>query len=263
MLPCWPCPAVIAHRGASAHAPENTLAAFELAASQGAEALEFDVKLTGDGHVIILHDQTVDRTTNGSGDLRRMPLAAVRELDAGVRFPEKYAGERIPLLSEVLEALGKKLFLNIELTNYATPLDGLVPKVVELVAKFGLQERILFSSFFPRNLAQARKLLPGVPLGLLAWPGWMGWPARAFAFRSNIYQAFHPCLADVTPALVSRVQAAGRRIHVWTVNAEADLKRMIGCGVDGIFTDDPALACRLRGGTDDRRPLARPGRSAH
>jgi glycerophosphoryl diester phosphodiesterase len=247
MLSQWPRPAVIAHRGASAHAPENTLSAFELAVEQGADAIEFDVKLTQDGQVVILHDQTVDRTTNGSGDLRRLPLVAVRELDAGVRFPENYAGERIPLLSEVLEAVGKKLFINIELTNYATPLDTLVPKVVELVKKFGLQERILFSSFFPHNLARAHKLLPEVPCGLLAWAGWMGWPARAFGFRRDVYQALHPNLAEVTPGLVYRVQAARRRVHVWTVNAEADLKRMIGYGVDGFFTDDPALACRLLG----------------
>ena len=247
MLTHWPRPTVIAHRGASACAPENTLAAFELAVAQGADAIELDVKLTQDGHVVVLHDQTVDRTTNGSGELRRMPLAAIRELDAGVRFPEKYAGERIPLLSEVLEAVGKKLFVNIELTNYATPLDALVPKVVDLVKQFGSQDRILFSSFFPHNLARARKLLPEVPCGLLAWGGRMGWSARSFGFRRDVYQALHPYLADVDPGLVYRVQAARRRIHVWTVNAEADLKRMIGYGVDGIFTDDPALACRLLG----------------
>jgi glycerophosphoryl diester phosphodiesterase len=218
-----------------------------MAAEMGADAIEFDVKLTADGQVIVIHDQTVDRTTDGRGDLRELPLAAVRELDAGVRFGEQFRGERIPTLEQIFEAVGRRIFINVELTNYATPLDRLVPGVVELVRKFGLQERVLFSSFFPHNLAKAKKLLPQVPCGLLVWAGWMGWWGRSFGFRSDVYHALHPHLRNVTPGLVQRVQAAGRRLHVWTVNAEADLQHMIDWGVDGIFTDDPALAGRLLG----------------
>jgi glycerophosphoryl diester phosphodiesterase len=243
----WPRPAVIAHRGASAHAPENTLVAFELAIAQGADAIEFDVKLTRDGQVVVLHDQTLDRTTDGRGDLREFSLSALRDLDAGVHFSERFRGERIPTLEEVLEAVGRRILINIELTNYATPLDGLVPAVVDLVRKFGLEERVLFSSFFPHNLRRAKRLLPQVPCGLLTWAGWPGWGGRTLGFRRSVYQALHPHLRDVDAGLVRRVQAAGRRIHVWTVNAEADLERMIACGVDGIFTDDPALALRILG----------------
>ena len=127
------------------------------------------------------------------------------------------------------------------------PRDRLVPGVVELVKKFGLQERVLFSSFLPHNLVRAKKLLPQVPCGLLVWAGWMGWWGRAFGFRSNVYQALHPNLANVTPGLVKRVQAARRKVNVWTINTEADLKRMVAYGVDGMITDDPALAVRLLG----------------
>lgn len=243
----WPRPTVIAHRGASAHAPENTLAAFELAVAQGADAIEFDVKLTRDGHVVVLHDQTVDRTTDGRGDLREFPLEALRELDAGGRFDERFRGTRIPTLEEVFEAVGQRILMNIELTNYATPLDGLVPAVTALVKKFGLEERVLFSSFYPHNLRRAKRLLPQVPCGLLTWAGWMGWWGRTWGVRSRLYEALHPHLRDVDAGLVRRLQAAGRRVHVWTVNAEADLKRMIDAGVDGIFTDDPLLALRLLG----------------
>ncbi len=246
MWPDLPAPVIIAHRGDSAHAPENTLSAFRMAAEKGADAVEFDVKLSADGRVIVLHDQTVDRTTDGHGDVRSLPLAALRNLDAGARFEGRFPGERIPTLDEVFETVGKHLHVNIELTNYATPSDNLVSKVVELVVKHDLQDRVLFSSFFSRNLRMARALLPEVPRGLLAWASWLGFPARTFGWRRGYY-ALHPYLSDVNAGLVSRLHAAGKRLHVWTVNAEEDMKHMIALGVDGIFTDDPALLSRCLG----------------
>ncbi len=237
-------PVVIAHRGDSAHAPENTLAAFRQAAEKGADAIEFDVKLSADSEVIVLHDQTVDRTTDGHGDVRHLPLAALRDLDAGARFDPRFAGERIPTLEEVFEGVGTRLHMNIELTNYATPGDALVEKVAALVRKHAMQERVLFSSFFPGNLRKAARLLPEVPRGQLAWRGWMGWPARAFLWRGQF--ALHPYLTDVTPGLVARLHQAGKRVFVWTVNAEADMNHLLRLGVDGLFTDDPALLLRLR-----------------
>jgi glycerophosphoryl diester phosphodiesterase len=247
MWPDIPAPIVFAHRGDSAHAPENTLAAFRMAADKGAPAIEFDVKLSADGHVIVIHDQSVERTTDGRGDVRNLPLAALREMDAGGKVPGEFHGERIPTLEEVFETVGKRLYMNVELTNYATPFDRLVPSVVEMVRKFGLEKRVLFSSFFPHNLLKAAKLLPDVPRGLLAWAGWMGWWGRAFGFRSDVYGALHPYLSDVNPGLVERVHAAGRRVHVWTVNASEDIKRLVGSGVDGFFSDDPELALEVLG----------------
>ena len=239
-------PIIIAHRGDKTHAPENTLAAFKLAAENGADAIEFDVKLTADERVIVLHDQTVNRTTTGTGKIFQLPFAVVRNLDAGGWFSEDYRGERIPTLDEVFETVGKRLYINIELTNYATPGDGLVPKVVDLVKKHGLQDRMLFSSFFARNLQITRSLLPEVPRGLLCMRGLLGSWGRTFTWRGD-YFALHPYLTDVDPGLVNRVQAAGKRVHVWTVNSEEDLKRMIGLGVNAIITDDPVLALRLLG----------------
>jgi len=248
MLPDLPCPLIFAHRGASAHAPENTLAAFQQAIQEGALAVEFDVKLTADGEVVVLHDQTVNRTTDGQGDLRNIPLAGLRDLDAGSWFNEQFRGERIPTLAQVFEAYGRKLFMNIELTNYATPRDALVERVVGLVERFGLQEHTLFSSFFPSNLRKAGKLLPDVPRGLLAWPGLFGFWGRWVGYRNPCYQALHPHLSSISGSFVKNVQRTGRRIHVWTVNQEADMLRLFSWGVDGIFTDDPALALRISGG---------------
>ncbi len=241
MLENWPKPFIFAHRGSSAHAPENTLAAFELAVKQGADGVELDVKLSADGQVIVIHDQTVDRTTDGSGNVTQMTLPALLELDAGRFFSESYRRERIPTLDEVFETFGRRLLINVELTNYATPFDGLVPKVVELVRKHALEKRVLFSSFFPHNLRRARRLMPEVSRGLLAWAGWMGVWSRTWGWRGP-YQALHPYFTTVNERLVQRVHAAGRRAHAWTVNDEVAMRHLIALGVDGIFTDDPLLA---------------------
>lgn len=246
MLASLPKPLIFAHRGASAHAPENTLAAFELALAQNADAIELDVKLSADGNVVVIHDQTVDRTTNGHGRVKDLSLAQLKALDAGSFFSEKFRGEKIPTLEEVFEAVGRRTFINVELTNYNTPRDGLVETVCTLVKKLGLQERVLFSSFFAANLSKARTLLPEVPRGLLALNGLLGAWARSFGFAFGRYQALHPFLKDVTPQQVQRVHRLNRRIHVWTVNAAEDMRRLFSWGVDGIFTDDPGLAGQIR-----------------
>lgn len=239
-------PVIFAHRGASAHAPENTIAAFELALAQEADAIELDVKLSADGYVIVHHDATVDRTTNGKGRVKDLSLAELKKLDAGSFFSEKYQGEKIPTLEEVFDAVGKRTFINVELTNYNTPRDHLVETVCMLVKKHQMQKRIIFSSFFASNLSKARHFLPDVPRGLLALGGWMGIWARSFGFVFGKYQALHPYLRDTTQQQVSRVHRLNRRIHVWTVNKSEDMRRLFHWGVDGIFTDDPQLAVQLR-----------------
>ncbi len=234
-------PFYFAHRGASVHAPENTLAAFELAHKQGAPAIEFDVKLTADRFVVIHHDQTLDRTTDGSGSITRQPLAALRELDAGSKFSADFRGEKIPTLEAVFESLGKQVFMNVELTNYASPFDGLVDEVVKLVVRHGLEERILFSSFFPTNLSRARRLLPAVPRGQLFLPGGSGWWQRLAAKFMSL-QAEHPFKGDLNAADVQRAHAIGRRVYTWTVNDPSEMKSLRVLGVDAIFTDDPLLS---------------------
>jgi glycerophosphoryl diester phosphodiesterase len=247
MLWSLPRPVVFAHRGCSARAPENTLSAFALAAAEGADAVELDAKLTRDGEVVVIHDPTLERTTNGTGRVDQHPLSALRELDAGSRFSDGFRGERIPLLSEVFEAFGKKLFINVELTNYATPHDSLVTRVCELVKKHALQRRILLSSFVAGNLMQAARLLPDVPRGLLAKKGWPGLWARSFGFTLGDYAALHPHVSDISLRQVQRVQRLKRRVHVRTINAVEELRRLLAWGVDGIFTDDPRLALETIG----------------
>jgi glycerophosphoryl diester phosphodiesterase len=247
MLNTLPQPVIFAHRGASVHAPENTLAAFELALEQGADGIELDVKLSADGHVIVIHDATVDRTTGAHGRVKDLSLAELRSLDAGSFFSAKFQSEKIPTLEEVFESVGKQAFINIELTNYNTPRDNLVESACMLVKKFGMQKRVLFSSFLPRNLANARGFLPEVPTGLLALSGILGLWSRSFGFAFGKYDALHPNLKNVTQQQVYFVHRLQKRIHVWTVNEEADFRRLFKWGVDAVFTDDPQLAVKVRG----------------
>lgn len=240
-------PAIFAHRGASAHAPENTLAAFELAIEQGADGIELDVKLSADGQVVVIHDATVDRTTGAHGRVKDLSLAELRSLDAGNFFSAKFQNEKIPTLEEVFEAVGKRTFINVELTNYNTPRDHLVESVCALVKKFGVQKRVLFSSFLPSNLSNSRGYLPEVPTGLLALGGILGLWSRSFGFAFGRYDALHPNVRNATQQQIYFVHRLQKRIHVWTVNAETDLRRLFKWGVDGVFTDDPQLAVKVRG----------------
>jgi glycerophosphoryl diester phosphodiesterase len=238
----FPRPAIIAHRGASAYAPENTLASFELALRQGADAVELDAKLTADGHIVVIHDQTVDRTTQGSGKVRELTLAEIRKLDAGSHFDVAFKGEPVPTLEEVFKAVGQLTFINVELTNYASLADNLPDQVAALVRRMKLTRRVFFSSFNPIAILRIRKLLPECPAGLLAGPGVKGAWARSWIGRLLGYQALHPEQDDVTPKLVETAHRRNQPILVWTVNREDKMRQLFDMGVDGIFTDDPARA---------------------
>jgi glycerophosphoryl diester phosphodiesterase len=240
-----PQPVVFAHRGASAWAPENTLAAFRLAVEHGSPAIELDVKLTADRQVVVLHDQTVDRTTNGHGDLRRFTLADLREMDAGSPFSAQYQGERIPTLAEVFEAVGEQIYINIELTNYASTRDGLPEEVAGLVSKYAMQDRVMFSSFHARNLVRVSRLFPQTPVGLLALEGLAGRLARGLVGRWVSPAIIHPYFQDVNERFMRRQKHLHRRVHVWTVDDPQEMLRLASLGVHGIFTNDPRLALSI------------------
>ena len=241
-----PHPLIFAHRGASAHAPENTLAAFLVALQQGADGIELDAKLTADGHVVVIHDQTVDRTTKISGRVRDMPLEALLELDAGSHFDIAFKGEPIPTLQQVFERIGQEVLINIELSNYATPFDELPEKVAALIKRHHMAEWVVFSSFNPFALRRAQRLLPDVPIGLLALSGRRGGWARGRLGKLLIsYQSLHIELGDVTEALIKRIHGDENGLFVYTVNQASDMFRLFDQEVDGIYTDDPLLARRV------------------
>lgn len=224
-------PKIIAHRGASAYAPENTLAAFHLAQEHNADGIEFDVMLSVDGQVVVIHDDTVDRTTNGSGRVKDMTLAQLKQLELG-------DGEKLPTLAEVFEHFGGQILLNVELNNYTSIFNALPLKVADLVHTYGLEESVLLSSFNPINLPRLRSKLPQTRLGLITIPN----KANSWAWRLFKYDSLHPHYSDVNQELVSRIHAHQRQINVWTVNEPDEILRFAELGVDGIITNDPRHA---------------------
>jgi len=242
-------PIIFGHRGAKKYAPENTLASFKLALEMGADGIELDTQLTSDGQVVAYHDATVDRTTNGHGKVSKLPLAELRGLEAGSFFSEKFRGEKISTIDEVFETIGKRAVFNMELKNFSTPFDSLVEKLCDVVRRHAMQKNIIFSSFLPWDLKKAAQILPEVPRGLLTIKGRWGVWGRSFGFDFGDYDALHPNLNDVTPQQVQRVHKLKRKINVWTVNREEDMRRLFGWGVDGIITDDPQLAAQVKRGS--------------
>lgn len=234
-------PRVIAHRGASAYAPENTLSAFRMAVAQGAHAVEMDAKLTKDHAVVILHDATLERTTSGHGALHEHTYREIRQLDAGSHFSEDFRQERIPTLEEVLEAVGEHLLLNIELTNYARPLDALPELAAEIVHQFGLENRTLFSSFSPLALIKLRKIHPEMARALLVHPREPKLLRWLFQKLTRIH-AFHPHFSLVTPAMISYMRSKMLLTNTWTVNDPESMAKFFQWSVDGVITDYPDLA---------------------
>jgi glycerophosphoryl diester phosphodiesterase len=238
------CPLILAHRGASASAPENTLAAFALAIEHGADGIELDVTRCATGEVVVMHDATVDRTTDGSGAVTTLPLDALSALDAGAWFGPSWAGERVPLLQEVLELVGGQLRINIEIKREGSG-SGLEEQLAAQVRRHALQGEVIISSFSPRALRRIRRVAPELPRALLtalptppdlilAWAGPLLEP-----------QALHPPHRLISADMVQRAHLLGLRVNVWTVNDQADMARMIALKVDGIITDRPAELAQL------------------
>ncbi len=235
-----------AHRGASHDAPENTLAAFRLAAQQGADGIELDVTLSADGEVVVIHNDTVDATTDGSGAVSALPLAALKELDAGAWFGPDFAGERIPTLVEVFEALGGRVLINVELKGLSYKADGLEAKVAALIDRHNLAQRVIISAFNPLRLRRMRRVAPGLPLGFLhedQSPGWLRALATGLLIGVNP-EADHPCESLVTPAYLARMRRRAQRVNVWVVNDAARMRALRDMGADLIMTDRPDV---LRG----------------
>jgi glycerophosphoryl diester phosphodiesterase len=238
-------PAIIAHRGSSAYAPENTLAAFKVAVQQHADAIELDATLSGDNQVVVIHDDNVDRTTNGTGQIKSLNLFDLKCLDAGSKFNPAYHSERIPTLAEVFETVGQQIFINVELKNYSSPTDDLPDRVIALVKEYGLEISVILSSFNIIALIRARSLLPEIPLGLITIPGLAELTLRSKLVRLGPHLALHPNYIDVTPKLIKATHRANCLIRAYTVNQPDTMQKLFAAGVDGILTDDPLLAQKV------------------
>ncbi len=242
-------PLVLGHRGASEDAPENTLAAFRLAVEQGADGVELDVWRCRSGEVVVLHDEDARRVAGSPLRVRETTLPELRALDVGAWKGPRFRGERIPLLREVLEALPGAL-VNVELKSGGRDVR-LAEAVARDIARAGAAGRVIVSSFDFRLVSAFRLAAPAVPVGLL-FEGRHPWRLRtALAARLLRVAAVHPALELVTPARVARWRRRRLGVNVWTVDAPADVERLVALGVDALVTNAPgrtrALVRRLTG----------------
>lgn len=240
----------LAHQGANAAAPANTLAAFRLAAEMGADGIELDAQLSRDGEVVVIHDFAVDRTTDGRGAVRSMTLAQLKELDAGRWFDPTFAGERIPTLQEVFDTVGHCLLVNVEIKSLPGRSRGLEAEVVRLIEDNNLTHRVIASSFNPLALRQVKRLNPNIPTALLYAPGQPVFLRRAWLAAFAPHEFRHPHHTLVDERLMAWARREGYRVNTWTVNEPDEMRRLLALGVDGIITDYPdRLAEILAAGT--------------
>lgn len=237
---------VIGHRGASAYAPMNTLPAFELAANQGADGIELDVHLSKDGALIVLHDFTVDHTTNGVGLAREMTLAELKNLDAGAKFKTSFVGTRIPTLDEVFEHVGGRFtVINVEIKSETEQTDGVEQVTADCIRRHNMGNRVIVSSFNPLALRRFRQIAPEVPIGYLYAPDYTFLPEIMDALP---HEARHPHYSQITAEYMATARASGWRVNTWTVNDPLRARQMKTLGVDAVITDKPDLMIEaLRG----------------
>ncbi len=238
-------PLIFAHRGACSVAPENTLPAFEAAIRLGADGVELDVQYSSDGGLVVFHNPTLEKTSTGRGRVTAHTLAELRELDAGSWFAPEFAGVRIPTLDEVLTLLKGRLLVNIELKALDLASRSLGPDVVQVVRRHDMADQVVLSSFNPFAIRAAKEAGPEIETALLLSPDLPGWMRWGLTRRYSRADGLHPELAMVDQAYMARAQRRGMPVRVWTVNEEADIRRMIGLGVDAIITDVPDVARKL------------------
>lgn len=241
-------PLIIGHRGYPARFPENTLASFEGAILAGCDMIELDVTLTRDRKVIVIHDDTLDRTTNGKGPVRFHRLEEIRRLDAGSWFDPRFAMERVPELGEVLELTRNRCLVNIEIKASAfeagSPPDAVEHQVVELVKGSGTMEWVIVSSFDWRMLQRIAAMEHPPALAGISNQG----ADRRMVDRLLAMEAFswHPRFSALTPAQVALVHAANIKVFPWTITTRKEAEKLLAMGVDGLICNDPEVLRTLK-----------------
>ncbi|MBN9333558.1 glycerophosphodiester phosphodiesterase family protein [Devosia sp.] len=232
---------VQAHRGASAIAPENTIAAFRAAAEQGALWVELDVALLADGTLVVIHDDTVDRTTSGTGSLGALTHAEAAALDAGAWFDPRYAGERLPTLEEAIKALGELgLSANVEIKQHKhhKSLDQLVHAVQADIRKRAPRTEIMISSFDPEALKAMHSLEPDLEMAMLWWKAPEDWADKMKLIPAT---TMHVNYKTLSIGMLEETSKSGIKVRAWTSNNPVELLSFWGAGLTGVITDNPKL----------------------
>ncbi len=229
---------IFGHRGAMARAPMNSMAAFELAGEQGADGIELDVHLSRDSQLVVIHDDTVDATTDGQGKVADMTLDQLKRLDAGAWYSDEFAGQGIPTLDEVIDAIGESLFINVEIKSPRESVDRLENRLASCVRRHNMRERIIVSCFDPVILRRVKQMMPMVLMGFLYQPDMPA--AHYLPLKELWHEARHPRHDMVDEGYMRWARAQGYFVNVWTVNDPRRALQLKRLGVNSIMTDDPA-----------------------
>jgi len=229
---------IIGHRGARGYAPENTMASFEKGLALGADLIELDVHLSADGHLMVIHDPTVDRTTDGSGYVKEMTLDQLRKLDAGSWYGPEFAGQRIPTLDEVLEWAKGRVGLVIEIKNGPVFYPGIEGKVVKALEAHGMEGEVVVISFDHRCVRRVKELQPRIATGIL-YVGRLADPVAAA--KAAMADAIHPQADYLATRDIKEAHQAGLAVSTWVVNDPLRMRGFMEMGVDSIGTDYPNL----------------------
>lgn len=236
---------VTAHRGFSGRAPENTLAAFRAAIEAGCDMIELDVHLSRDNRVVVIHDDTLERTTSGRGNVADQGNAELKLLDAGAWFDPRFSGERIPTLAEVLSLACNRILVNIELKkgkNFPYTMEALADRTLREVDRAEMSGQVLFSSFDSAAIDRIRERDPLLPVALIVNRPW-GRPEEAGG--GKWYPTLNCRITVLNETNIRLTHAGGIRIHAWTVNTAEEMKKAIALGVDGIITNHPDRLIRI------------------
>lgn len=238
-------PLIVGHRGAAGHAPENTIASFELAVELGADAVELDVQLSADGHVVALHDQTLDRTTDGRGWVGDFSLSELRRLDAGAWFGAAFCGQRIPTLNEVAVWAKGRTRLVVEIKSFPRPYPGIEARVLDVLSAQGMLDQSMLICFDHHVIRRLRDLSGDVSLGIL----YACRPLDPIGLaRSAGADLLLPFWTFLTRQDVEAAHAAGLLVSTWSTSEPEAIQLVAAAGVDGIATDHPDVARRVLGG---------------
>ncbi|WP_128894738.1 glycerophosphodiester phosphodiesterase [Longirhabdus pacifica] len=226
---------ILAHRGATTYCPENTMSAFEKAVELGADGLEIDVQMTSDGKLVVIHDETLERTTNGSGMVMEHSLSKLRTLDAGNWFHHKFNGEKIPTFEEVLQfSIKNQLYLNIELKNSIVHYKDIEQEVIKLVQQYHYESQVILSSFNHLSLKLCKQVDSNIAIGVLYSKPMM----EPWQYAANLQAtAVHPYKKFVSEKLIKECKRLNIDVHPWTISTKEELDQHKVMNVTKVISD--------------------------
>ncbi|GAQ16941.1 glycerophosphoryl diester phosphodiesterase [Oceanobacillus picturae] len=236
---------VFAHRGSSGTCPENTLSAYKEAVEGGSDGIEIDVQYTKDNELVVIHDNTVNRTTNGKGLVKDYTLKELKMLDAGCWFSEQFALERIPTIEEVLAFVKEKegLLLNIELKNVVIHHEGIEERVIKLVRDYSLSNRVIFSSFNHISLHRISKLAPEIECAVIT----LDKQFKPWDYLASVGAAgWHPQWSKIDQHIINEMKKRNHPVRVYTINKVDQMEAFLTNDIEAIMTDYPGKAVQIR-----------------